>query len=273
MAKLIALSVAALFSLAGGRQQDTVSRSPETLTSRSNALRVVPNDAFSEGERLVFDVGYSFIVAGEAIFSIPKLDTVSGRECYQVLFTVVTTPSFSWIFKVDDRYESIVDKKGIFPWRFSQRVREGKYSRDFQAELDQVNNIATTPEGKHIIPAYVHDVVSAFYFTRTMDFGTMRPGQKTYLKNFYKDTTYSLAIKFLGYQRVEVDAGTFDCVLVEPLIMEGGLFKNEGRVLMWLTNDERKIPVKVSTRVVIGSIDAELREYSGISGPIKARVK
>jgi hypothetical protein len=70
-----------------------------------------------------------------------------------------------------------------------------------------------------------------------------------------------------------VEAGTFNCVLVEPLMKEGGLFKSEGRIIIWMTNDERKIPVKVSTKVVVGSIDAELREYSGINGPIKAKVE
>ncbi len=54
---------------------------------------------------------------------------------------------------------------------------------------------------------------------------------------------------------------------------EGGLFKSEGQIIIWMTNDERKIPVKVSTKVVVGSIDAELREYSGINGPIKAKVE
>jgi hypothetical protein len=93
------------------------------------------------------------------------------------------------------------------------------------------------------------------------------------LQNFFKDTTYQLAVKFLGYQQISVDAGTFNCVLVEPLIMEGGLFKSEGRIIIWMTNDERKIPVKVSTKVVVGSIDAELREYSGINGQIKAKVE
>jgi len=62
-------------------------------------------------------------------------------------------------------------------------------------------------------------------------------------------------------------------VLVEPMIMEGGLFKSEGRIIIWMTNDDRKIPVKVSTKVVVGSIDAELREYSGINGPIHAKVE
>jgi hypothetical protein len=106
-----------------------------------------------------------------------------------------------------------------------------------------------------------------------MDFSATRPGEKIYLKNFYKDTTYQLAIKFLGFQRIDVDAGTFDCFLVEPLIMEGGLFKSEGRIVIYLSNDERKIPVRVSTKVAVGSIEVELREYYGLTGPLTSKVK
>ncbi|MBI4428469.1 MAG: DUF3108 domain-containing protein [Ignavibacteriales bacterium] len=238
-----------------------------------DTLRVISQSAFAVGERLVFDVGYSFITAGEAVFAIPKIDTVNGRECYQVLFTVNSTPSFSWIYKVEDRYETMLDTKGLFPWRFTQRIREGKYSRDFNAEFDHVKLVARTSEGEHPIPPYVHDIVSAFYYARALDFSQSRPGDKIYLQNFYKDSTYQLAIKFLGHQQVNVGAGTFNCIIVEPLIKEGGLFKSEGRVLIWMTNDELKIPVKVSTKVVVGSIDAELREYYGLAGPLRARVK
>ncbi|MBI3110912.1 MAG: DUF3108 domain-containing protein [Ignavibacteriales bacterium] len=239
----------------------------------SLSLRRIPQSAFAEGERLVFDVGYSFITAGEAVMAIPKMDTAFGRECYQVLFTVHSTPSFSWIYKVEDRYETILDKEGIFPWRFSQRIREGKFRRDYDAVLDQINNVAITEKGRFPIPPYIHDVVSAFYFVRTMDFSASRPGERTILHNFTKDTSYTLAVKFLGRQQIKVDAGTFRCVIVEPLIQEGGLFKSEGRVIIWLTDDERKIPVKVSTQVVVGSIDAELREYSGVAGPINAKLR
>jgi hypothetical protein len=238
-----------------------------------DSLRTLDQTAFAIGERLVYDVGYSFITAGEAIFSIPAIDTIQGRECYQVLFTVNSTKTFSFFYKVEDRYETILDKKGIFPWRFTQRIREGKYSNDFSAEFDQLENIATTKAGKYPIPPYVHDVVSAMFYVRTLDYSKRRAGEKIYLQNFFKDTTYQLAVKFLGFQQISVDAGKFNCVLVEPMIMEGGLFKSDGRIIIWMTNDERKIPVKVSTKVVIGSIDAELREYSGINGPIKAKVE
>jgi hypothetical protein len=253
----------------------TNKHSTDSLLSKKTAdtLRNLHQSAFSVGERLVFDVGYSFITAGEAVFSIPMIDTVHGKACYQVLFTVVSTPTFSFFYKVDDRYETMLDKKGIFPWRFTQRVREGKYKYDFSAEFDQLNNVAITKDGRYPIPPYVHDAVSAMFYVRTLDFSKSRPGEKLYLNNFYKDTTYQLAVKFLGYQQIEVEAGTFNCVLVEPLMKEGGLFKSEGRIIIWLTNDERKIPVKVSTKVVVGSIDSELREYSGIDGPIRAKVE
>jgi hypothetical protein len=247
--------------------QDTLGRSGST------ELRTVPNAAFAVGERLVFDIGYSFIIAGEAVFSVPQMENVRGRDAYQILFTVESTPTFSWIYRVDDRYETIVDKEGLFPWRFTQRIREGKYRFDFAAQFDQVTNTATTEKGSYPIPPYVHDAVSAFFYVRSIDFSKARPGEKTFLSNFYKDTSYTLAVKFLGRQQIEVEAGTFNCIIVEPMMKEGGLFKNDGRILIWMTDDERKIPVKVSTKVVVGSIDAELREYSGINGPIQAKVE
>jgi hypothetical protein len=80
-------------------------------------------------------------------------------------------------------------------------------------------------------------------------------------------------VKFLGYQQIEVPAGTFNCIIIEPMIKEGGLFKSEGRILIWMTNDERRIPVRVSTKVVIGSIDTDLREYSGVNGPVPSKVE
>ncbi|HTY35987.1 MAG TPA: DUF3108 domain-containing protein [Bacteroidota bacterium] len=266
--------ICALISMSVAQDSlSTAMREKGGLYRWNTTLRSTPTKAFAEGERLVFDVGYSFITAGEAVMSVPKSDTVFGRPVYQVLFTVNSTKTFAWIYRVDDRYETLLDVQGMFPWHFSQRVREGSYKRDASAWFDQVKNIAYSGSKQYPIPPYVHDAVSAFYYVRTLDYSQSKIGDRLMLQNFFKDTTYSLAVKFLGRQRIDVDAGTFNCIIVEPMMKEGGLFKSEGRVLIWLTDDERKIPVKVSTKVVIGSIEAELREYSGINGPIGAKVR
>lgn len=262
-----------MFSSTAEAQNAVPVRTKPTFTIPVDSLRTIPQSAFVVGERLVYDVGFSFITAGEAVFEVFNADSVHGRECYRVAFTVNSVPSFSWIYKVEDRYETTLDGKGVFPWRFTQHVREGKYRYDFAADFDQLHGIAKAGDKVYAVPPYVHDVVSAFYYVRTMDFSKSKVGEKYLLRNFFKDSTYQLAVKFLGRQQISVDAGVFNTVIVEPLIQEGGLFKSNGRVLIWLSDDERKIPVKVSTKVVVGSIDAELREFHGILLPLTSKVK
>jgi hypothetical protein len=229
--------------------------------------------AFAVGERLMFNVNYGFITAGYAEMNIPMLDTVLGTTTYKVEFTVRSTPTFDLFFKVRDRYETYLDTATIVPWKFEQHIREGKYTRDYVAVFDHRTATARTDEGDFPIPPFVHDIMSAFYYARTIDYSGFRMGQKVLLQNFFKGKTNPLEIKYLGKQTIDVGAGRFECIIVEPLVKEGGLFKSEGRILIWMTNDANKIPVKVSTKVVIGTIDAELKEYSGLRNQLKAKVK
>ncbi|MEW5798013.1 MAG: DUF3108 domain-containing protein [Bacteroidota bacterium] len=229
--------------------------------------------AFTTGEKLLFDVNYGFITAGYAEMSIPQLDTVLGTTAYKVSFTVRSTPTFDLFFEVRDRYETYLDTTTIVPWKFEQHIKEGKFKRDYVAVFDQRNNRARTDKGEFQIPSDVHDIMSAFYYARTIDYSKFKVGQRIHLQNFFKGKTNPLDVKYLGKQKVDVEAGTFNCIIVEPMVKEGGLFKSEGRILIWLSDDENKIPVKVSTKVVIGSIDAELKEYSGLRNELKAKIK
>ncbi len=234
-------------------------------------FRKIDNNAFKVGEKLTFDVKYGFVTAGIATFEIPKVKKISGRDVYQIVFQVSSVPSFDWFFKVRDRYETYLDMEGIFPWRFEQHIREGKYSRDFSAFFDQRKGKAKTSEGEYDIPKNVNDIVSAFYYVRTLDLSGLKKGQKIHLENFYKNKVYPLDVVYHGKEKVDVGAGTFECILVEPLVQEGGLFKSEGSILIWLSNDDLRLPVKVKTKVIIGSIDAELTKYEGLAGKLTSK--
>ncbi len=235
-------------------------------------FRKIDNKAFNVGEKLTFDVKYGFVTAGVAVMAVPRIRRISGRNAFNITFDVNSVPSFDWIYKVRDHYETYLDVEGLFPWRFEQHIREGSYSRDFSAFFDQRNGKAKTTGGEYKIPKYVNDIVSAFYYARTLDYSKLRVGDLIHLQNFYKDTVYDLDVKYLGKERVSVPAGTFNCIVVEPIIKKGGLFKSEGSIYIWLTDDELKIPVKVKTKVVVGAIDAVLTKYEGLAGPLKSKV-
>ncbi len=242
-----------------------------TTSAAQDTLRKLPNKAFSSGEYLKFDINYGFVTAGEAIIKVSSV-MYNNRQCFRIDFQVDSKPFFDWVYKVRDRYVTIIDSAGLFPWRFEQHIREGGFSRDFVADFDQLQHISKTSEGTYKIPPYVHDMLSAFYFSRVIDFSNFKPGERVHLQNFYKDSTYQLDVKYRGKQELEVTAGTFNTIVVEPLAQEGGLFKSEGKVNIWLSDDERRIPLQVSSKILIGSIDAELVEYSGINGPIKSKI-
>jgi len=241
--------------------------------AQKSEFKKITNKAFTAGEKLTFDVKYGFVTAGVAEFFIPKVVKLSGRDVYNVTFKVSSVPAFDPFYKVRDRYETYVDVEGLFPWRFEQHIREGGYSRDFSAFFDQRKGKAKTSEGSYDIPPAVQDIISAFYLARTFDFSKMKTGDRFKLQNFYNDKTYPLDVVYRGRETVSVDAGKFDCIIVEPLISEGGLFKSEGTLIVWLTNDDLRIPVKVKTKIIIGSIDAELTSYSGLAGELKSKKK
>jgi hypothetical protein len=234
-------------------------------------FRTIENKAFKEGEKLTFDLNYGFVTAGIAVMEISRIKRISGRNAYHINFEVNSVPSFDMFYKVRDRYESYIDVEGLFPWRFEQHIREGGYTRDFSAFFDQRKGKAKTSEGEYEIPPYVNDIVSAFYFARTFDYSNMKENDLFHLQNFYKDKVYDLDVKYLGKETIEVPAGKFDCIIVEPLVKEGGLFKHEGNIIVWLTDDDLKLPVKVRTKIIIGYVEAKLTNYEGLAGKLTSK--
>lgn len=244
-----------------------------SISQADKELRKIDQNAFGLGEKLEYEVGYKFLTAGKGYMRImPDPIMRRGRQCYDIRFQVQSLRSLEFLYKIKNQYRSVVDMKGLFPWEFEQRNREGKYKRDFKAEFDQYRNLAITKDSTYKVPEYVHDIISAFFYVRTLDFRDMKVGDIYKLQNFYDDSTYTLGVKYRGKETVKVDAGEFRCLVVEPMVSEGGLFKHEGSLVLYLTDDERRIPVKIATKILIGYVEARLVKYENANGPVKAKL-
>ena len=151
-----------------------------TMTSSTEiTYPTVTNKSFQIGEKLRYRVTYGFMDAGEAVMEV-KTTTKKGanRELMHAVGTGKTLGGFNAFFKVTDTYESYLDKKGVFPWFFVRRVDEGGYklSQDYTFKQDKYK--VDNGKGKEFkIPVGIQDMVSAFYYARTLDFKDMKKGQ------------------------------------------------------------------------------------------------
>jgi len=228
------------------------------LANSSGFDRYVDNVAFGLGEHLEFDITYGFITAGYATMSVNRLIEFENRPCYKIVTTANSNSFFSTFYNVDDRVESIIDAIGLFSWRFEKNLKEGKYRAIRKFSFDQRNHKAEYNNDTTTVPPYVQDALSVFYYVRTQD---LKVGESVFVDHYNDGKLYPMEIKVLKKETITVPAGTFECLVIEPLLQSVGVFKHEGKLKVWLTNDRLGLPVLMKSKVLVGSIVAELTRY------------
>jgi len=220
--------------------------------------REIDNVAFGVGEKLTFDINYGFINAGTATMEVANLIEYEERPCYQIVTRALSNSFFSTFYKVDDRVESIIDAVGMYSWRFEKNLREGNYQADRMYSFDPFNQLVFYQKDTLETPPAMQDALSVLYYVRTQN---LKVGLSIFLDNFTDGKLYPMEVRVLEEETITVDAGTFDCLVLEPLTQSVGIFKHEGKLKVWVTNDRLKMPVLMKSKILVGSISAELTDY------------
>ncbi|MCX7697903.1 MAG: DUF3108 domain-containing protein [Candidatus Goldbacteria bacterium] len=234
-----------------------IKKSVDLKVKKEFTYPMYKNKAFGVGEKLVFAVKYFNITAGFGILEVKDIVEINGRKAYHLEATARTSPFFETFYRVRDIITSYMDIKGLFSWKYSKHLEEGSYRHDSYMEFFHKEGYAQKSDGKRCdIPAFVQDVLSEFYYFRAM-----YKGEDEFYINVASDEckVYQILVKKLRYEKVTVDAGEFDCVVIQPFLKYEGIFRQKGDVWIWLTNDENLMPVLVKSQIVIGTIDAVLQ--------------
>jgi hypothetical protein len=221
--------------------------------------RKIDNEAFNVGEYLEFKVRYGIIPAGTAVMQVADTIRYNGAKCFELVSTAKSNGFVSTFYKVEDSVLSYVDYDGIFTHFFRKRLREGKYKADKSTIYDQRRHLAITGDDTIRTYSFVQDAFSSLYYARTQ---VLEPGADLNIDNHTDRKNYPLKVIVHGRETVEVPAGKFDCIIVEPVMRAPGIFNAKGSIKIWLTDDRYKMPVKMQTEVFfLGSIHADLVKY------------
>jgi hypothetical protein len=234
------------------------------------------NRAFIPGESLTYTVFYSlvgaYINAGTANFSV-YLEKLDHKHVYHVVATGASNSSYDWIFKVRDRYESYFDTSTLLSMKFIRNISEGKYKKRENVTFNRVTGTAVTSEGVYKISECIHDVVSAMYNVRNIDFEQYKPDDKIPFQMFMDNQTYDLYVRYLGKEVIETKYGKFNAIKFSPLLLKGSLFEGGEKMTAWLSDDPNHLLLRVETPITVGSIKVDLAQYQNIRYPLSSRIE
>jgi len=230
---------------------------PGSLPQDGSVLPAVPTP-FKPGESLKFSVQYGFIKAGYAWLQVESVRRDAGHPIYELVARAESNGFFDHVYKVRNRIESDWDTTGHFSRRYAEDRHEGHYRAKSEIRFDYDRQEARYDDGQTFpIPPEVQDALSSFYYTRTL---ALPLGGSVFFDYHASHRSQPLEVKVIGRERVKVPAGEFDCVAIEPVLNAGGIFKNKGRLVIWITDDARRMPVLMRSKVTIGSVSVLLVE-------------
>lgn len=240
----------------------------------------VTEPTFKRGELLTYRVHYGIIDAGEATIEVASdAPAFAGKSTYHLVGRGKSTGTFDWFFKVRDRYDSYVDEETLLPRFFMRRVDEGGFiiNQDYlfnqsksmvSVKRDGTDKPRNVSDKSFEIPANTHDILSAFYYARTIDFSSLKPGDVVTVNTFFDEEIFPLSMKVVGREVLKTKAGKIHCIKIRPGIQKGRVFKEEEDLTLWVSDDKNRIPVRLQANVLVGSIKMDLKEYKNLANQL-----
>lgn len=230
--------------------------------------------AFKPGEYLKYRVHYGFVDAGEGEITVNRNVNYRGRDCYNFEVKGRSTGAFRWMLKIEDTWGAYVDQNTLKPLRAYRNIREGNYRLKENVEFYYDKNIAHLTDDrknnkKIKVPSNVLELVSGFYYLRTLNFDNLRKGELVTLKAFFEGEMYDFQIRYKGPDNLKTKWGKIKAHMFVPIMPDNDLFDGEDSIKLWFSDDGNQVPLKVRAEMFVGAVELDLDDYRNLAHPVQ----
>lgn len=220
------------------------------------------------GEKMFYRVAFNSMLtgnlkAGEVVVEVKKSDLkFSEDKVYHAVVNGSTSGLIELFYKVNDRFESHISEETNLPYLFIRDISENKYKKYEKIIFDRKKQVALSGDKVVPVPHNVLDLVTMFFFIRnSFDFDDVL-GNDIKVPLFFDNKVSDMTIKFLGTQDVKTKFGKFNCIVVKPMVLVGDTFDETYPITVYVTNDSRKVPVLIESKLRVGKMKIELTGYN-----------
>jgi hypothetical protein len=242
---------------------------PKNFFSQLNCE--VEKTVFTPNESLSYEVYYHWGLiwanAGEATFSVNKED-FRGKTVFHLSGVGSTHKNYDWFYKVRDKFESWIDTSTLKPFRYIRNSNEGSthvYNDNYFYFPRKEASYYRIIKGKTLkdtvkINDCTFDVLTMIYFARCIDYSQYQPDTKIPISLYLDGQVYDkLYIRYVGKEKINTVLGEINCIKFKPLLIAGTIFSGGEEMTVWVTDDEKKIPVFIKTPIVVGEVQVKIK--------------
>ena len=232
-------------------------------------------NVFKDGEWFQFRIHYGFFNASYVTLGL-ETDTINGVPVFHAKGYGATTGIARFLYKVEDYYDSYFSKDSGLPLWFVRNINEGGYTKDLEIRFDHQNQIAKINDKKNnriqelkVNPS-AQDLISAFYYLRNVkNTSSMNIGESIEINMFFDAENYLFKLKYLGTETIDSKFGKIKCRKYIPYVQSGRVFRAQESVILWVSDDKNKIPIRIQANIAIGSIKCDLENFKNLKYPFK----
>jgi hypothetical protein len=245
-----------------------------SLSASAQNYRTIPNNYFQRGEKLEFRIAFHSALTGNITAASATVEVTDenrkfdSRDTYHVVGYGKTTGFIEMFYQIEERFESFIDEKALVPHYFIRKTRENNYRKTENVIFKHKEHIAVSESSVKNVPANIQDIFSAFYYARVIDLSKSKPGAEFPVPFYLDDSVYNSKLVFVGRETVKTKLGKFSCIKVKPMVATGYVFDDPYPVTVWVTDDQNRIPVRIESKLSVGSVRIDLTSYQGVANPV-----
>ena len=252
-------AVAVLFGVVGfaGHAQVSAQNAFTTSADVASGAESVP---FGPGERSTFEVRFGAIKVGSGSLEMTGVEKIRGRDAWHTQFTV---QGGTFFYRVNDVYQSWIDVENLHSLMFKRQIEEGNRRRTQTFEIIPERGIyiertrQKTETDKTVSEPL--DEGGFLYFVRTIP---LKVGETYDFNRYFIPDRNPVRLRVLRKERITVPAGTFNAIVVRPIIKTTGIFSEKGQAEVWLSDDSTRKLLQVKSRLSFGSLNLFLTSYT-----------
>ena len=226
-----------------------------------------PRTPYPVGERLRYEVRWGLVTLGTAEMQVVGIDTIRGAPAAHIQFRIQGS---NYLYRMDDRMDSWIGLADSSSRRFTQDFKENRKERHAWYDIFPDSGFYREKGVGGSKPTVAHplDDAAFFYYVRTMQ---LEPGRKYDIPHYFRPDRNPVTLDVKSRDTLDVPAGSFPSIVVQPIIKGQGILKETSDARMWLSDDDRHIMVQLKSKFpVVGYLTMRLFRIEGPnSGPAR----